>query len=625
MIQNKIAINYLISRFWIDLFATIPFDTIVELILSQTSNELQTFGILKLIRIARLNKIVTYMNVKEDVKIYLKLAKMFFFLSIYFHILGCLWFYMVSVQKKWIPPLDTIYPTTTFYQQDLWYQYWMSVYHAILIETSNDIAPRIETIQVVFWTLMILIGAVVNAYIFGMIIFLVAAMNNKSNAFIQKLDTWNNAMRNLKIPKEIQTDVIGYLIYTEGLLDSQNELETFLSLISSTLKEKVTKHIFTLTLNDADIFKGRNLLIEALTKALVIKTCKPEEVIMEQEDEPDNLYFIAKGGWNVYVRNKANLRTKANVLKAGDLFGEVSIISNCKRTATVKSNNYSTLAFLHISMFTVIFEKHPEALKNLKERRKLYQDDWKRFLVSNLKCIDYLKEATDDFLEDLYYELKDETFEGDRVIFKAGDDINKIYFVTDGQVEVTVKVNNVDIWIDTLYQGCSMGEYGVLGTSTFMFTATAKSNIVKVWYITKDIIKSKINASRFLKLEAERFSEPLKDSSDIFLDFRIVRTESRKAIIEKIIKLSVLRYMKIVKVFGIDFSFKSVNVSDDIKNRKSKTTAENTKKLYQNLIEKLNQIVSDNQVIKNTIVETESKINSIEGLVQKLEKLPKNI
>ena len=144
-------------------------------------------------------------------------------------------------------------------------------------------------------------------------------------------------------------------------------------------------------------------------------------------------------------------------------------------------------------------------------------------------------------------------------------------------------------------------------------------------YITKDIIKSKINASRFLKLEAERFSEPLKNSSDIFLDFRIVRTESRKAKIKKIIKLSVLRYMKIVKVFGIDFSFKSVNVPDEIKNRKSKTTAENTKKLYQSLIEKLNQIVSDNQVIKNTIAETESKINSIEGLVQKLEKLPKNI
>ena len=166
------------------MFATIPFDTIVELIFSQTSKEFQVFGVLKLIRIVRLNKLVTHMNIKEDVKISLNLTKLLFYLSIYFHILGCIWFYMINQQKQWIPPLDTIYPVTNFYHEGLWYQYWMSIYHAVLIETANDIAPRIETIQVVFCTLMILIGAVVNAYIFGLIIFLVAAMNDKSNKFV---------------------------------------------------------------------------------------------------------------------------------------------------------------------------------------------------------------------------------------------------------------------------------------------------------------------------------------------------------------------------------------------------------------------------------------------------------
>ena len=253
---------------------------------------------------------------------------------------------MVSVQKKWIPPLDTIYPTTTFYQQDLWYQYWMSVYHAILIETANDIAPRTETIQVVFWTLMILIGAVVNAYIFGMIIFLVATMNDKSNKFVQKLDAWNTAMKNLTIPHEIQSDVHSYLIYTDGLLDSQSELETFLSWISPSLKEKIISHIFSWSIKNNDVFKGRKLLIELWSKSLDILICKPEDIIIKEGDEPDNLYFIVKGGWNVYTRNRANLSDKTNVLKEGDYFGEVAIINNCKRTATVKSNNYSTLAYL---------------------------------------------------------------------------------------------------------------------------------------------------------------------------------------------------------------------------------------------------------------------------------------
>ena len=151
-------------------------------------------------------------------------------------------------------------------------------------------------------------------------------------------------MRNLKIPKEIQSDVVGYLIYTEGLLDSQNELETFLSLVSSTLKEKVIKHLFTLTLNDSVVFKGRVLLIDSITKQLSIETYKPEDTIVTQGDNPDNIYFIAKGGCNVYVRNRAGLKTKANVLISGDYFGEVAILNGGKRTATVRSNNYSTLA-----------------------------------------------------------------------------------------------------------------------------------------------------------------------------------------------------------------------------------------------------------------------------------------
>ena len=527
--SKKIAINYLRGRFWFDLFATIPFDTIIELIFSQTSKEFQSFGVLKLIRIARLNKIVTYLNVKEDVKIGLKLVKLLFFLSIYFHILGCIWFYMINQQKQWIPPLDTIYPVTNFYHEGLWYQYWMSVYHAILIETSNDIAPRIETIQVVFCTLMILIGAVVNAYIFGLIIFLVAAMNDKSNKFIQKLDIWNIAMKNLKIPQEIQNDVVGYLIYTDGLLDSQNELETFLSWLSPSLKQKVTSHLFISTLYNTIVFKGRKQLIDSISKSLLIRTWKPEDTIITQGDNPDNIYFIAKGGCNVYVRNKVGLRIRANVLKSGDYFGEVAILNESKRTATVRSNNYSTLAYLSKFDFEAIFDKHPGAFRIIKDKRKSYSDEWKNFLILNLTSIEYLKSASEHIFQELYWDLKEETFEKDSFIWKAGDSINKIYFIVSGQIEVTVNHFNKHIPIETLYQGCSMGEYGILGDYTYMFTAKAKSSFVKVVTISKDVVQATIYMNPDLRILAENESKPLRVHTDLFLDFRMIRTEYRKS------------------------------------------------------------------------------------------------
>ena len=84
---KKIAINYLMGRFWIDLLATIPFDTIA-LIFGGNSKAFQLFGILKLIRITRLSRIISYMNVVEDVKLMLKLVKLVFFLIMYLHLLG---------------------------------------------------------------------------------------------------------------------------------------------------------------------------------------------------------------------------------------------------------------------------------------------------------------------------------------------------------------------------------------------------------------------------------------------------------------------------------------------------------------------------------------------------------
>ena len=86
--SGKIVWNYLFGRFWIDLLATIPFDVIGIVIFGGSTTALQLFGILKLVRIARLSKIIAYLNVKEDFKLILKLAKLVFFLMMYLHLLG---------------------------------------------------------------------------------------------------------------------------------------------------------------------------------------------------------------------------------------------------------------------------------------------------------------------------------------------------------------------------------------------------------------------------------------------------------------------------------------------------------------------------------------------------------
>jgi hypothetical protein len=65
---NKIAKKYLSTRFAIDALATVPFDTIGGIFMGDNVVGLQLFGVLKLVRVLRLGRIITYMNVKDDLK-----------------------------------------------------------------------------------------------------------------------------------------------------------------------------------------------------------------------------------------------------------------------------------------------------------------------------------------------------------------------------------------------------------------------------------------------------------------------------------------------------------------------------------------------------------------------------
>lgn len=59
------------------------------------------------------------------------------------------------------------------------------------------------------------------------------------------------------------------------------------------------------------------------------------------------MYFIAKGDCAVTIRDERKIeRPSKKVLKEGDHFGEISMIYKCRRSASVISRNYNTMALL---------------------------------------------------------------------------------------------------------------------------------------------------------------------------------------------------------------------------------------------------------------------------------------
>ena len=106
---KRIAYNYFRTMFWIDLSATLPLDTILLWMFKSDNPYYQAFGLLKLGRVMRLNKIISFVQVENDIKSVLQVVSLIFFLIVYIHIYGCIWWIIVRDDQTWIPVFESIY------------------------------------------------------------------------------------------------------------------------------------------------------------------------------------------------------------------------------------------------------------------------------------------------------------------------------------------------------------------------------------------------------------------------------------------------------------------------------------------------------------------------------------
>ena len=118
-----------------------PFDTIGAMF--GGGDAFKVFGALKLVRVLRLNKIITYLRSTEEFKAFLKLNKLVFLLVMYLHCFGCVWWMIVDMNSYWIPPMNYNDDDYYFvYAQNILYKYFVALHAAVLLATGNDVGPR---------------------------------------------------------------------------------------------------------------------------------------------------------------------------------------------------------------------------------------------------------------------------------------------------------------------------------------------------------------------------------------------------------------------------------------------------------------------------------------------------
>ena len=90
-------------------------------------------------------------------------------------------------------------------------------------------------------SIILVLGALFNAYMFGTIAVIFQTFNKKSQSFVEKLDAANTSMKNMHLSPEIQNQVRDYLMFTSSNCDQQNELNVFMDMISPSLTLQVNQ------------------------------------------------------------------------------------------------------------------------------------------------------------------------------------------------------------------------------------------------------------------------------------------------------------------------------------------------------------------------------------------------
>jgi hypothetical protein len=84
------------------------------------------------------------------------------------HFTACLIYTLVGETHSWLPPKDLNNQRTTFYSETPGRKYPIMFYYGLMLIVGNEMAPK-SNVQTLFFTILILIGSLIMAFIFGSI------------------------------------------------------------------------------------------------------------------------------------------------------------------------------------------------------------------------------------------------------------------------------------------------------------------------------------------------------------------------------------------------------------------------------------------------------------------------
>uniref|UniRef100_H3AQF9 Protein kinase cGMP-dependent 3 n=1 Tax=Latimeria chalumnae TaxID=7897 RepID=H3AQF9_LATCH len=167
------------------------------------------------------------------------------------------------------------------------------------------------------------------------------------------------------------------------------------------------------------------------------------EYIITEGSEGNTMYIVAEGSLLVSQANRL-LRK----LQKGDVFGELAILYNCKRTATVT-------AMTDVKLWCIERQTY-RAIMTSKSKRKREQ------IMGFLKGAKTMKGLSDAQLSKIIDCMEECKFQPNKAIVQEGDEGKTFYIILRGEVRVTKTISGQQRQIRLLGEGDHFGELALI-------------------------------------------------------------------------------------------------------------------------------------------------------------------
>lgn len=211
-------------------------------------------------------------------------------------------------------------------------------------------------------------------------------------------------------------------------------------------KDFRSKQLIKDAINENDFLKNlESAQVREIVDCMYPKNYFKGDIIVQEGDTGHALYVIAEGC--VEVTKDCEFLGQ---MRGGTVFGELAILYNCKRTATVKAINNAKLWIIDRSVFQMIM------MRTGMTRQAEH--------VAFLKSVPLLKNLSDQEFSKLGDVLEEEYYHGEDFIIREGETGDTFYIINKGSVIVTQAVTgyNDPQEVRRLQRGDYFGEKALL-------------------------------------------------------------------------------------------------------------------------------------------------------------------